>query len=115
VKRLILSVCHLVLAAGFIAAADNYTVQSVSGRVEQNISANKWTAVTADTILSPSTVVDVGLQAALILSDGSKTVTIGSGQRGTVETLLDSASDFGVRMITESGPAGNGQSSPQEK
>jgi phage-related baseplate assembly protein len=95
----------LVFASKLIFAADNYTVQSVSGKVEREVSANKWEAVTAGMTLSPSTVVDLGLQAMLILSDGEETVTIKPRQKGTIETLLNNASSLssGVRMTAETG------------
>jgi hypothetical protein len=103
VKRPVL-LAFFVLAAGLLLAADNYTVQSVSGKVERNVSANKWEAVVAGMTLAPSTVVDVGLQALLILSDGDQTVTIRPRQKGTIETLLNSGSGLssGVRMTAES-------------
>jgi len=90
------------MCAGILFAAD-YTVQTVSGKVERKVSANKWEAVTTGMILSPSTEVDLGLQAILILSNGEETVTIKPRQKGTIEALLNSGSSptSGVRMTTE--------------
>jgi hypothetical protein len=103
-KRPVLAAIVFVLASNFLFAADNYTVQSVSGKVEREVAPHKWEAVVAGMILSPSTVVDLGLQAMLILSDGEQTVTIRPRQKGTIETLVNSGSGLasGVRMTTES-------------
>lgn len=62
-------------------------VQTVTGKVEYEVSAGKWEAVTANMKLSPSTVINTGLNSTLILRMGDRVVTIRAMQKGTVEKL----------------------------
>jgi hypothetical protein len=101
-----------ILAGPAVAANeyDEYTVESVIGKVEQELSPGKWQALTAGTILGPATVINTGLNAQLVLSVGGKYATITAGQKGTVESLAGGASVSGFRidgraLESETGPS----------
>lgn len=88
-------------------AAQEYTVQTVTGIVTQEVSAGKWEAVTAGKKLAPSAVINTGLNSTLILKGGDSTVTIRAMQKGTVASLVSAsaAGTTGIKLgatITES-------------
>ena len=86
----------ILLAAGMIsglalfaeAASGEYIVQSVTGKVEREVSAGAWEPVTRGMKLSPATVVNTGLNSNLVLKADGKAVTIKAMQKGTVEKLI---------------------------
>jgi hypothetical protein len=103
-KIVIMLVLGLVLS-GLVFAADGYVVQSVSGKVEREVSPGKWEAVTVGMTLSPAVVINTSLNSQLELEGSGKTVTIKAMQKGTVETLAGGASASGLRIsgkVTES-------------
>jgi hypothetical protein len=88
-----------VLLSAFVFAADSYTVKSVTGKVEREVSPGKWEAVTEGAQLSAAVVINTGLNSGLILNDGSKDITIKAMQKGTVETLAKAdAAGGGIRI-----------------
>lgn len=88
----------VVLALAFVAlfstvsfaaeSGSDYIVQSVTGKVEREVSAGKWEAVTVGMKLAPSTVVNTGLNSGLVVKSGEKTLTIKAMQKGTLEKLV---------------------------
>jgi hypothetical protein len=91
----------LILGPAFSAvlfAAEGYTVQSVSGRVEREVSPGKWEAVTVGMTLSAGAVINTSLNSSLVLNDGSGTITIKAMQKGTVESLAAAAAASGIRI-----------------
>lgn len=91
-KKIISIVLVLGILAGTFAlyaetASQDFTVQSVNGKVEREVSAGKWEAVTKDMKLAPSAVVNTGLNSNLVLKQGDKIITIKAMQKGTVEKL----------------------------
>jgi hypothetical protein len=78
--------------------AEEYTVESVTGKVEREVSPGKWQALARGMILSPVTIIDTGLNAQLVLSAGGRSVTINAMQKGTVENLAGGMSASGVRI-----------------
>ena len=63
-------------------------VQTVTGKVEREVSAGKWEAVEVGMKLAPSTVVNTGLNSSLVLKAGDKVIVIKAMQKGTVEKLV---------------------------
>ena len=74
--------------------AQNYTVQSVSGRVQKESGAAR-VDVNAGDILSADTVITTGIGASLILKDGDRTFTVPAAKSGKVAELVTTG---GVRM-----------------
>jgi len=94
-KKLILTVlllstlvCSLAVFAE--AAATEYIVQTVTGKVEFEASAGKWQAVTVGMKLAPSAVVNTGVNSTLVVKVGANSVTIKAMQKDTVEKLTSS-------------------------
>ncbi|GHT76281.1 hypothetical protein FACS1894124_8280 [Spirochaetia bacterium] len=86
------------MAATLAFADENYTVRSVSGRVERELAPHKWEDVTIGTVITASTVINTGINARLVLQAGDELITIQSGQRGTVDQLARLVSASGVRI-----------------
>jgi hypothetical protein len=87
-----------VALSALIFAADGYTVKSVTGKVEREVSPGKWEAVVAGTQISALAVINTGLNSSLVLNDGTKDITIKAMQKGTVETLAKTDSAAGIRI-----------------
>lgn len=68
-------------------ASQDIIVQTVTGKVEREVSAGKWEAVTKGMKLAPSTVINTGLNSSLVLLLGERVVTVKAMQKGTVEKL----------------------------
>ena len=71
-------------------AAKDIVIQSVSGTVGYEVSAGKWEPVTIDKKLSPSTVINTGLNSSLVLKIDGRLVTIKAMQKGPIERLAGS-------------------------
>lgn len=98
-------VCSLAVIAE--TPAQDIVVQTVTGKVEFEVSAAKWQAVTAGMKLAPSTVINTGLNSSLVLKVGDRVVTIKAMQKGTVEKLTSeiASARTGIRLgatVTES-------------
>jgi hypothetical protein len=98
-----------VILAGMVFAED-YTVESVTGKVEREVSPGKWQLLARGMVLGSAAVIDIGLNAQLVLSAGSKFVTINAMQKGTVENLIDGTSVPGVRISEKATESKNGVS-----
>jgi hypothetical protein len=86
-----------VLLAGPVFA-DEYTVESVTGKVEREVSPGKWQVIARGMILDSATVIDTGPNAQLMLNAGGRFLIVSARQRGTVESLIEDASVSGVRI-----------------
>jgi hypothetical protein len=86
-----------IVFAGLVFA-DGYTVETVTGKVEREVSPGKWEAVTPGMALSPATVINTSLNAQLVLNTGAKSVTIKAMQKGTIQSLIGGASNSGVKI-----------------
>lgn len=109
-KRIIL-ILLIAGLAGLLFAGD-FTVQSVNGRVEMEVSPGKWEAVTTGAVLSGATVINTGLNSSLTLKDGERTVTVRAMQKGTIETLAGTSGGSGIRIsgrIAETGVSASGR------
>jgi hypothetical protein len=99
-----------VFAATVFADGDEYAVESVTGKVEREVSPGKWQAVARGMILDPATVIDTGFDAQLVLNTGGSFVIINARQKGTVKSLIDGASVSGVRISEEAAESEAGAS-----
>lgn len=93
-----LLVCSMAVFAE--TAPTEYVVQSVTGKVEREVSAGKFEAVTAGLKLAPSTVINTGVNSTLVVKVGDRLVTIKAMQKGTVEKLVSgvAAGNSGIKM-----------------
>jgi len=73
----------LMLALTVCAFAQSYTVQSVTGRVQQEKGGSR-VEVKAGEILSGDTVIYTGIGASIVLKEGDKTFTIKAARNGKV-------------------------------
>jgi hypothetical protein len=98
-KRKIVMILALgMVCAGLAFAADPYVVQSVTGKVEREVSPGQWEAVNEGASLTAAAVINTGLNSILVLKNGDKTVTIKAMQKGTVENLAAAGSSGAVRI-----------------
>jgi hypothetical protein len=95
-------ICALLLFglvfSAMVFAADTYTVQSVAGKVEREVSPGKWEAVAAGATLTGATVINTGINSTLVLKSGSRSVTVPAMKKGTVETLAAAGGSAGIRI-----------------
>jgi len=75
--------------------AQSYTVQNVTGRVQQEKGGKLADVKTGDT-LSADTVIHTGVGASLVLKEGDKTFTVQAARDGKVAELTAAAS--GIRI-----------------
>jgi len=94
-KKFVFLMVFAVLITAF-AFADNFTVQSVSGRVERE-SGSQRVAVNAGDVLTSQNVIHVAIGASVVLVDGAgRAVTIPSTRNGAVADLVRASS--GIRL-----------------
>jgi len=84
----------LLFAMAVCAFAQTYTVQMVTGRVQQEKGGNRIDVKIGDTITA-DTVVYTGVGASLVIKEGEKTFTISAAKSGKVSEL---ASASGVKI-----------------
>ena len=91
-------VCSMVVFAQ--TASQEYTVRTVTGKVEREVSPGKWEAVTEGMLLAPSAVINTSLNSSLVLMLGEKVVTIKAMQKGAVEKLVAgvASSKSGIKL-----------------
>ena len=92
-------ICFFVVIALAVTAAvfaQDYTVQSVTGRVQREAGSNRVNIAVGD-VLTAQMVIYTGIGASLVLRDKDNTFTIPGGQNGRrVADLI--ASGSGVRI-----------------
>jgi len=94
-KLIILAILACVITA-FAFAAENFTVQNVSGRVERESGGQRVEVKAGDT-LGAETVIHTGVTATLTLKDGEgKSFTVNAARTGKVAELTKAAA--GVRI-----------------
>jgi len=89
------AVAKMLLVAGFVfcsgfafaEATAEYIVQAVTGKVECEVAAGKWDAVSEGMKLAPSAVINTGLNSSLVLKAGDRVITVKAMQKGTVDKL----------------------------
>jgi hypothetical protein len=82
-KIVLLMVMAFAMTAAVFA---QYTVQSVTGRVQQEKGGSKVDVKVGDT-LTAETVIQTGVGASLVLKDGEKTFTVTAARNGKVAEL----------------------------
>jgi len=90
-KFVIVAIALVTLVSAGLFAAEavgDYVVQTVTGKVEREVSANKWEAVAVGMKLAPSTVINTGLNASLVLKRGDQVIVIKAMQKGTLDKLV---------------------------
>jgi hypothetical protein len=98
-NKVVLAVLVLgLIFSGLLFAADNYTVEKVTGKVEQEVSPGKWAAVKEGATLSGATVLNTGLNSNIILKIGDRKVTINAMKKGAIETLMGAGSSSGIKI-----------------
>ncbi len=88
-KKLILAVVFAVAAV--MAFAGDYTVSSVTGKVQYESAPGTWKDIVAGDVLSASTMINTGLNSKLVLTIDDDTLTIKPMQKGTIEKLLQTS------------------------
>jgi hypothetical protein len=93
-KRYFLFAVLLCVVAAF-TFAQSYTVQNVSGRVQQEANGVRIDVKVGDS-LNADAIIHTGIGATLTLNDGSRNLTIPAAKSGKVSEISASAS--GVRI-----------------
>jgi len=78
--------------AMFAAGTETYKVESVTGKVQYEVTPGSWKNVTVGQELSAATVINTSLNSSLVISAGGSKITIKAMQKGTVESLSAVAS-----------------------
>jgi len=81
----------MLCAMTICAFAQSYTVQSVTGRVQQEKGGNR-VEIKAGETLAADTIIHTGIGASLVLKEGEKTFTVTAGQNGKVSELVTAKS-----------------------
>ena len=85
-KRLIFMAILVCLAAAFVSA-ENFTVVSVTGRVEKE-SGNQRVAVRVNEVIDGDVIIHTAADASVVLRDESgRSVTVAAGRDGSVAEL----------------------------
>jgi hypothetical protein len=85
----------LLCAMAVCVFAQSYTVQSVTGRVQQDKGGSRVEIKVGDT-LSGDTVIYTGIGASIVLKEGDKTFTIKAARNGKVSELASSSSSVSI-------------------
>jgi hypothetical protein len=85
----------IAFAVTLTAAAQNYSVETVTGRV-QKVSGTNRVDIKEGDILPADTVIQTGVGASLVLRQGDDTFTIPAARNGNLEELISASS--GVRI-----------------
>jgi len=85
------------LCAG-IGAQERFTVQSVAGNVEREVSSGRWEAVKSGDVLTADAVIRTRLNSRLVIRLGERIANVGAMQRGVLNDLVRSGSGAGVRI-----------------
>jgi hypothetical protein len=98
VKKICVVLLLGLVFSAVVFAADSYVVQSVTGKVEREVSPGKWEAVTAGTALTGATVINTGINSTLVLKTGDRTVTVPAMKKGAIETVAAAGGNAGIRI-----------------
>jgi len=76
----------LMCAVSVCVFAQNYTVQSITGRVQQEKGGSRVDLKAGDTVTA-DTIIHTGVGASLVLKNGDKTLNVGAAKSGKVSAL----------------------------
>jgi hypothetical protein len=93
------------LCAGPVFGADSYSVQSAAGPVYRLGSAGQWIAVSQGDVLSPATIIRIGFNGALTISDGDTDRILRSTRQGSLESFLGSGAAGSEGRVSVGGRA----------
>jgi len=91
-------VCSMAVFAETVKT--EYIVQSVTGKVDYEVSAGNWKAVTEGIKLSSTANITTGINSKLVLKIDSRSVTIKPLQKGSLEELVAKSSVSSGNGIT---------------
>ena len=111
-KALFLGMAWGFLCAGPAFGADFYSVRGVAGQVHRLGAAGQWIRVSEGDILSPSTTIRIGLDAALTVADGDTEQILRSARQGSLESFLGSGAAGAGGRISVGGRAVDSTVSP---
>jgi hypothetical protein len=76
--------------------AESYTVQSVTGRVQQEKGGSRVELKVGDT-LTADTVIHTGVGASVVLKTGDKTLSVSAAQSGKVSAVASAAPAVSIK------------------
>jgi len=97
-KKAILVMALLALAAGAVFAQQKFTVEAVTGRAEKLAGAGKWESVAVGETLGPDDTVRTAVGASLTVKYGSKSYVIGSAQNGVLAKITTEQNTGRIRI-----------------
>jgi len=89
-KRIVVLVI-MMCVVGACVFAQNYIVQSVTGRVQQEKGGSRVDLKVGDTVTA-DTVIHTGVGASVILKDGDKTLNVAAARSGKVSEVASASS-----------------------
>jgi hypothetical protein len=111
-KTLFFGVIFGLLCVGFVFGAESYSVRSATGPVYRLGPAGQWIAVSQGDTLSPSTIIRIGLNAALVVKNGDTEQILRSARQGALESFLKSGAAGSEGRISVGGRAVDSGASP---
>jgi hypothetical protein len=94
-KMFVMAAVFLVFLCAGIGAQERFTVESVAGNVEREVSTGNWEAVKTGDVLAADAVIRTRLNASLIIKLGERSSTVGAMQRGVLRDLAGGSSASG--------------------
>jgi hypothetical protein len=111
-KALFFGVAWGLLCAGLVFGAEPYSVLDATGPVHRLGPAGQWIAVSEGDALSPSTIIRIGLNAALVVKNGDTERILRSARQGALESFLKSGATGSEGRISVGGRAVDSDTSP---
>ena len=117
-KALFFGVAYGFLCVGFVFGADVYSVLDITGQAHRLGPAGQWIAISEGDLLSPSTVIRIGFNTALVVKNGDTEQILRSARQGALESFLGSGATGAEGSVSVGGraidfdvsPAGSGAS-----
>ena len=78
-----------------LAFSAEYSVKSVTGKVQYESSPNNWKALSVGQTLNEDSVISTGLNSMLVISTESGETTIRAMQQGSIQELTSSGKKIG--------------------
>jgi hypothetical protein len=104
-KALFFGVLWGLVFAGFLFGADSYSVRSIAGQAHRQGPAGQWIPVSAGDTLSPSTIIRIGRNAVLLITNGEKEWLLRSERQGALESFLGAGSAGAEGRVSTGGRA----------
>ena len=90
-KKIVFLVIFACMITTFAFSTENFTVQSVTGKVQRE-SGNQRVDVKSDDVITGDTVIITGIAASVVLKDSTgKTFTVNAVQKGKAADLIKQA------------------------